>query len=526
MVQAPLPSSPVNPGNEPVNVAKAAPKPLTGGRDAQYTISNILREKLCLLDDGRLLISQTHAENADVRGFTARLSRTKVSYAIELVEMAVVKEAYAGVTFQRRVVSSDMQSFAYELCKRAAKMHTSDIHILVSSRDGTKIFFRVHGDLMFVEEHAFEFGVTLCTTIYQAIADVSDATYQGNSIQDARISARDKIPEGTDGIRIATSPQVDGQIMVLRLLYNDLGDSIDPLSLGYTQQHAQAFEEMMRRPTGINIFCGPTGSGKSTTLQRMLRAIYIASEGKKHIITVEDPPEAAIPGVVQTPVTNADTAELRSAAFLRAISGLMRLDPDVIMIGETRDGPSARLAFQAAMTGHQVWTSLHANSAFAAINRLIDLGVPIEMVCDPEIVHGLICQRLVKILCDHCKVKLETVEGRYTASNLNRIKSLGQYSHIHVVGDGCEYCRMGIRGRTVVAETVVTDRKLMGYFRQRDMTGAYIYWREQLGGKTMMDHAIDKVREGRIDPFHAEQQVGPLMVSSTTNNAVTNEDTK
>ena len=477
-----------------------------------FHVDNSLRQMLCYLSDERLLISKSHVFNPHVRGFQARLAHLGRQFRPMLVDLATIEQAYAGAARGKASASSsDMQKAAKAIFERAVEERASDIHIRVSKRDKAKIYFRVHNDLEYKEEHPSDWGTQLCTAIYQAMADVADSTYETLSRQDARISERSKLPARLDGIRIATTPQVDGFIMVLRLLYNDTTDSVDIAELGFGPQQKNAVEFMKCRPTGTNIISGPTGSGKSTTLQRTLSGIIRECQGRKNVITVEDPPEYPIPGAVQTPVTNATTEAQRSAAFQEAIKAAMRLDPDVIMIGEVRDTPSARLAIQAAMTGHQVWTTVHANGAFAIIDRLIDLGVPLELVSDPSIVTGLVCQRLVKVLCQHCKVPIGKALDRYRQSDVQRIMAVLEIDKVYVRGDGCEHCRnSGTVGRTVVAETIVTDHKLMSYVRTHDRMAAIEYWRRDQGGITMLEDAVAKIQTGRIDPFQAEAVVGPL----------------
>ena len=442
----------------------------------------------------------------------ARLQHLGRPFQPLLVDLATIEQAYAaaGWSGKTAVSVSDAQKMARELFALAVEERASDIHIRVSKRERTRIFFRVHNDLEFRFEHPYEWGKLLCSAIYQSMTDVSDATFESINRQDARISERSKLPERLDGIRIATTPQVDGFAMVLRLLYNDTTDSVDLAALGYGEQQRRALELMQRRPTGINVIAGPTGSGKSTTLQRVLLGVIRACRGAKNVITVEDPPEYPIPGALQTPVTNAMTEEERSRAFQHAIKGSMRLDPDVIMIGEVRDTPSARLALQAAMTGHQVWTTLHANGAFAVLDRLVDLGVPVQLLTDAAILTGLVCQRLVKTLCPHCKVPLRDALGRYPDEDVRRVMSVVEVDRVYVRGEGCERCRKsGTAGRTVVAEAIATDHRLMSHLRAHDRQAAAAYWR-QLGGITMLEDAIAKIASGTVDPFQAETIVGPL----------------
>jgi type II secretory ATPase GspE/PulE/Tfp pilus assembly ATPase PilB-like protein len=478
----------------------------------EFSLSKDLREIMCYMADGKLLVSKSHAFNPHVRGFMARLKLMDKPCEMEYVDLSIISELNESADHDGASRSaSEMQRIAKDMFQRAVSMRASDIHIRLSKRDKTKILFRIHNDLRVIEEQPFDVGDQLCATIYQAMSDVSAPTFEPISRQDARIGNRNKLPAELDGIRIATSPQVDGYIMVLRLLYNDTMDTNDLEALGFSASQSSTVALVKRRPTGINIIGGPTGSGKSTTLQRILGSIISESQGRKHVITVEDPPEYPIPGAVQTPVTNADSEEERSRAFQKAIKASMRLDPDIIMIGEVRDTPSARLAVQAAMTGHQVWTTVHANSAFAIIDRFTDLGVPLELVSDPTIVTGLGCQRLLKVLCPHCKVALSSVMERYNELEIQRIMAELLPENVYVLGNGCPHCKQsGTIGRTVVAEFVASDERIMSFIRNRDRLGAIEYWRCEQMGSSMLEHAIEKINLGLVDPFLAEDIVGQL----------------
>jgi len=478
----------------------------------EFSLGKELRGIMCYLSDGRLLVSKSHALSPHVRGFAARLKLMDRPCHIEHVDLSVISEMESISEGEASLKpASEMQRVARDMFERAVTLRASDIHIRISKRDKTRILFRIHNDLQTVEEHPFEWGDQLCSAIYQAMSDVSSPTFEPLARQDARIGDRSKLPAKLDGIRIATSPQVDGYIMVLRLLYSDTADTIDMEALGFNESQCTAINIVKRRPTGINIIGGPTGSGKSTSLQRILSSIIVESAGRKHIITVEDPPEYPIPGAVQTPVTNADTEEERSRAFQKAIKASMRLDPDVIMIGEVRDTPSARLAIQAAMTGHQVWTTVHANSSFAIIDRLTDLGVPLELVSDATIITGLSCQRLLKVLCPHCKMPLSSALERYDEQELQRIISELRAESVYVQGEGCPHCRQsGTIGRTVVAEFVATDDHMMSFIRKQDRQSAIEYWRCEQMGMFMLEHAIEKINAGLVDPFAAEEVVGQL----------------
>ncbi|KVG29158.1 GspE/PulE family protein [Burkholderia ubonensis] len=472
------------------------------------------RKFVCLFDDGRLLIAEGHEMNPFVLSYRARLDRMGRPYRPTPATLTQVREAYrqhvAGGG--ERLDHTVMQVLAKELIGRACRERASDIHIRVR-RFSTEVYFRIHNELVRVNEHTREHGERLLATLYGAMTTVSDNSYRPNERQDASIGDRDKLPDDLYGVRIATTPTNEGSLMVLRLLYNDAGDASDLAALGFAPEHVAAFRTLRAQPHGMNIISGPTGSGKSTTLQRMLAAQIDESRGSLHVITVEDPIEYPIGGAVQTPVANAPTEEARALAFAAAITNAMRLDPDTIMIGEIRDRASGQTALRASMTGHQVWTTVHANSALAIADRLIDLGLHARMVTDHTVVSGLISQRLVKLLCPHCKLRLVDHPDRIEPGLFARLRlALDSRMHdVYIAGDGCAHCRtVGTIGRTVVAEVILPDARLFEFLRDGDKAGALEYWTRTLGGMTLAEHALRKVAAGLVDPRGVERIVGTL----------------
>lgn len=495
---------------EAFDMTSIANRKVLTAQGGEIAISDDLRNMLAFLDDGTLLIVKNEIFNPHVVGFKARLSHSGRAFTLKTVDFQTVADCYKGESTQEE--RSDVQRFASQLFAKAVDERASDIHIRISKKDNTKILFRVHNDLREVDQRSYKFGDQLCTAIFQTMTDISDSTFEVMSRQDARISDKNRLPAKVDGIRIATSPQVDGYIMVLRLLYNDTTEDLRLSTLGYAPAAVDAVEYMKRRPTGVMIIAGPTGSGKSTTLQRVLGSVIAETGGRKHIITVEDPPEYPIPGAVQTPVANTETEEERSRAYQAAIKAAMRLDPDIIMLSEVRDNPTARLVIQAAMTGHQVWTTVHANSGLAIIDRLRDLGVAMELLTDPTIVGGLICQRLVKVLCPECKEPLAEHLSEYDEKDVRRAMTMLNLSGVYRRNkSGCQSCGgSGTKGRTVVCETIVTDNKLMSFIRSGDRIASIDYVRREQGTQSMLDHAIEKINAGLVDPFEAEDVVGQL----------------
>ncbi len=499
---------------EPVDLAGAT----VLSRSGPFEGSDEEKKLLCLLSDGRLLVAHGQEFNQHVLSYCARLEKMRRPFRIVHAGIGIINSIHhqAGTPDRtdRRQEHSRMQVAAKDLLNKACRARASDIHIRVR-KSGTEIYFRIHNDLVRTSGQTREYGERLLATMYGAMASVADSSYKPTERQDASIADRDKLPPLLYGVRIATAPTSEGSVMVLRLLYNDAGDNIDLRPLGFTDAQAALLQKLKEQPIGMNIISGPTGSGKSTTLQRILSGEILEAEGKLHVLTVEDPVEYPIDGAVQTAITNAGTEEDRARLFSAAIANAMRLDPDTIMIGEIRDRASAQNAMRASMTGHQVWTTVHANSALAIIDRLEDLGMPLSLVADHTVVTGLISQRLVKVLCAHCKKRLVQHQHELPEAVLLRVKQAVamDFANVCIAGPGCDQCRhQGTVGRTVVAEVILPDAQLFEYVRAGEKRKAVQYWLRELGGKTILEHAIDKVAAGSVDPRMAEKIVGHLVI--------------
>jgi type II secretory ATPase GspE/PulE/Tfp pilus assembly ATPase PilB-like protein len=478
------------------------------------------KKLLCLLSDGRLLMAHGHDFNPHVLSYRARLEKMRRPFRVVHTDIGTISQAYLQTGFSekgdRRGEHSTMQVASKDLLTKACRARASDIHIRVK-KHATEIYFRVHNDLVRTSDQTREYGERLLATMYGAMASVSDSSYKPTERQDASISDRDKLPAMLYGVRIATAPTSDGNVMVLRLLYNDAGDNIDLRPLGFNDTQAELLQRLKEQPIGMNIISGPTGSGKSTTLQRILSGEILEADGKLHVLTVEDPVEYPIEGAVQTAITNAGNEEERSRLFSAAIANAMRLDPDTIMIGEMRDSASAQNAIRASMTGHQVWTTVHANSALAIVDRLTDLGLPMSLVADHTVVTGLISQRLVKVLCPHCKKHLAQHQHEVPEAMLKRIKQAvyNDLANVCIAGPGCKHCQdQGTIGRTVVAEVILPDAQLFEYIRAGEKRKAAQYWQQEMGGKTILEHAIEKIAAGIIDPRMTEKVVGHLAINT------------
>jgi type II secretory ATPase GspE/PulE/Tfp pilus assembly ATPase PilB-like protein len=272
--------------------------------------------------------------------------------------------------------------------------------------------------------------------------------------QDGHI--RINLPEARVDIRVSTVPTVHGESVVMRLL-NKSAMLIGLEDLGLTSHTYQDFLRLIRHPYGIAMVCGPTGSGKTTTLYAGLTRIYTS---EKKIITIEDPVEYELDGINQIPVR-----PKRGLTFANGLRHIVRQDPDIIMVGEVRDVETAEIAIRAALTGHLVFSTLHTNDASGAVTRLIDMGVEPFLVASS--IQGILAQRLVRKLCGHCR---EPYRPERTALMDFDINGLPVPEQIYRP-KACEDCRhRGYLGRTGVFELLEINERIHELILRRAST--------------------------------------------------------
>lgn len=474
-----------------------------------YPLSAEARQWICLTADGQLYLSESHKCTAPVLLFLEQLRRDQVPFTLQLVNLERIADLYTrwGPNNSQAIISYCQNQVA-EIIQQALMAKASDIHIVVRER-ATLIKFRVHGELLLTAECSREEGHTLCATIYQTLCDVAEPVFNPHRSQDARLmTSLLKISELYGG-RVATRPTDSGLLMVIRLLYDRGSNTLQLDDLGYLPEQVERVNHMASRRFGINILSGPTGSGKSTTLECLLKRIIARHHQKIHVLTLEDPPEYSISGAVQTPIVcDKEDDEAVNREWARAISNAMRLDPDILMCGEIRDSYSAITTFRAAMTGHGVWTTLHANDALAILTRLQDIGVSNSLLGDASLITGLINQVLVKKLCTHCKQPYHQRHTTLPADVQQRIERYCQVDQLFLRGPGCHHCQQrGITGRMVVAEVIEPDNTLLELFLSHGKNAARQYWLNQLKGCSKNHNLITLINQGLIDPVDGEQDV-------------------
>ncbi len=321
----------------------------------------------------------------------------------------------------------------------AIKENASDIH-LETFEKRLVVRFRVDGILREVLEPKRELAALLVSRIkVMARLDIAEKRIP----QDGRISL--KVGGREVDVRVSTLPSANGERVVLRLLDKQAG-RLNLQHLGMSTRDRDQMEATVRKPHGILLVTGPTGSGKTTTLYASLVSL---NDRTRNILTVEDPIEYHLEGIGQTQVNSKV-----DMTFARGLRAILRQDPDVVMVGEIRDKETAEIAVQASLTGHLVLSTLHTNSAIGAITRLVDMGIEPFLLSSSLL--GVLAQRLVRVLCPHCKEAYQADEAECTLLGVPFAQPPTLYH-----ARGCAEChQQGYRGRTGIYELVVFDDHL------------------------------------------------------------------
>lgn len=341
----------------------------------------------------------------------------------------------ASLGSQRPIVS-----LVNHIISRAIDMRASDVHIEPEEKL-TLVRYRVDGVLhQVLELPKYVHRMVVARIKVMSGMDIA----QSRAPQDGHCSIRFGIREAE--LRVSTLPLVQGEKAVLRIIARDeAAPQID--SLGFSVHDLNSIEGMLRSNQGIIIATGPTGCGKSTTLHAALS--YLQHQGTSNITAIEDPVERTIPGLNQMQIN-----ERAGVTFASALRSVLRQDPDVIMVGEMRDTETASIAFQSALTGHLVLSTLHTTNAVGAITRLLDLGIGRSLI--GAALLGIVAQRLVRTICTHCKQPVAPTETLLAAATPWLAVTKGTVQFFR--GEGCERCAFtGYYGRTVMAEILVVN---------------------------------------------------------------------
>lgn len=431
------------------------------------------------------------------QGFTPGRVMPAVSSLIQLlltnVELPQTEAIESKETF------SDQQKRLRILVREALQEEASDIHLEVR-RDLARIRFRRHGQLYLHAEWLPHLGREISSVAFNKETDHAVSHFNPLVPQNA------SMPLIVDGkeirLRLASVPAHDGFDVVMRILTMDQGEIPTLSELGYLDHQIDLIKKAVSLPYGAVIVSGPTGSGKTTTLASCMQLV----QGDRKVYTIEDPVEKVIRQATQVPI-NTEHSDRGFASMGRAA---LRMDPDIIVLGEMRDEDTATVMTRAAITGHLVFSTLHTNTASAIVTRLVDMKISPALLSDPNLLSCLICQRLVPTLCRKCAVGIG--DSKTHQAQLSRWQAvLGDLIHqVRIRGNQrrCEGCRgLGVQGRTVVAEIIWVDDAGREFIQQQNILGWEKYLKQN-GWQTYLDHAIQLIGEGVCDPMDAEKIVG------------------
>ena len=339
---------------------------------------------------------------------------------------------------KNNMLSNDTVSYLNEIVKTGFRERASDIHIKFDLLEGMEIKYRVDGYLKesqklyeSVNKKILEKNITEIIARIKILAGMNVA--EKRKPQDGSFSFLLNIKNLNKryDIRAAYMPTIGGESVVLRILENYLED-ISLETLGFSNQSIAMLDEILTRKYGMILVSGPTGSGKSTTLKSLINML---NDGRKKIITVEDPVESKIDGIVQIQVN-----QNIGVTFAEVLKATLRNDPDIIVISEIRDEITAEIAVRAALTGHLVISTIHTNDAVSTLIRLMDMGIPKYLILDSLI--GVIGQRLVGKKCQKC------------------------------MGKGCDECSSGYSGRISINEVLVLNQDVRNILKEDNHLGS------------------------------------------------------
>lgn len=419
----------------------------------------------------------------------------------------------------------------------------SDLHLL-QREDHTEMQLRTNSDLKTLKKYVLsvEEGDRFARALVTGLASVKPPTYNPLEFQDAQIKGATLPGTGLSSIRIIRGPafpaETGGAFLVARLQYqaglkrdpNDVAESSARLGLeepqrpdgefllgkmGFTNLQVEMLERLLRRPMGVIVVTGPTGSGKTTTLYECTRhqaRLFPSSR----LVTIENPPEYPMPWAIQL--------ACESEEFPQHVKYALRMDPDAILLGEIRGVDEALAALAAAMTGHLVLSTLHVTDPFETFTRLElldNVRLSRQVVCNHNQVIGLISQRRVPIVCDACSESLDTVFHTYPRYMQQALQSWERksdhgLSKVRVRGAGCPKCNNSkVMREQAVAEVVVTDELLMQECISLGVLEASRRHRKRPGSdKSMLEHAMDLVLAGQMDPDDVQRSVGEIPMLS------------
>ncbi|MDW2994738.1 MAG: ATPase, T2SS/T4P/T4SS family [Alphaproteobacteria bacterium] len=491
---------------------------------AEFELPRDTQNLIAYFSGGEIIISRTHRYDGRVMAFMdllrAKNRKIREPFYSDLALISNIYKSYENklgrVTRSRLDFDNQMQKDFVDIIAKAAAQKVSDVHIEVA--DQTTIFFRIDGSMQPVMEYNSQWGESFVRAAF-ASSDMSNANYAQNEYQSAQKDGHTPLrgtkdlylPSGILGVRMQFNPIAFGsRYVVMRLLYDNPSEGIK------TEQEFGPYEQkllarMRSFPTGLVIVAGPTSSGKSTTLVRNMSMMLRERNYEINMITVENPVEQKIFGAHQMPVVNTTNEEQREEKYVEALAAALRSDPDTLMVGEIRTLAAAQLTVRGALSGHNVWTTLHANSAMAALTRLLDLGIEPFKLKEETLMRGLVSMRLFKKLCPYCREPLANHPERGAYKRVMDAYDKVGLAQVYQRGDGCPHCNgTGNIGRIKAGEIIITNSEFLQLALAGETDKAVAYWLEEMDGRTLKEAAVSLMLQGIISIDELERWVGQL----------------
>jgi type IV pilus assembly protein PilB len=459
-------------------------------------------------EDGTLLLAMADPTNVltidDVAMMTGRRVRpvaasvedlnlllTRLAHMDESIEDIVDDGSEVDEEEDLKVDEADSDApiikLVHSIVAQAVQQGASDIHVNPEEGD-TRVLFRIDGVLAPAATVKRRMAMGVVSRI-KIMADLD--------ISEKRVPQDGRFALTVDGrrvdIRVVTLPLVHGEGVVMRIL--DKGVVIQGLeSLGMPEEALERFTQAIKKPNGAVLVTGPTGSGKSTTLYAALTGL---NDGERSILTIEDPVEQRIAGIKQMQI-----APKAGVTFDVGLRSMLRADPDVIMVGEIRDRETAHIAVEAALTGHLVLTTLHTRDAPSALGRLIDMGIEPFLVSSA--IDCIVAQRLVRMLCKHCKKPLKVSEAVLAEHGLEGTEPFDAV--------GCSRCGgSGYRGRLGVYEVMTVSEHIRALILEKASVDVMVTVAVREGMHRLRDDGLEKVREGLTSIAEVERMTSSLL---------------
>lgn len=471
------------------------------------------------------------------RGLVVDVQTREISQIAVLREEGYVQKAIDGEKKDLLV-----RNYALDLIINASKYGASDIHLMMRGTH-TDVQFEIQSKLYHFASLFHNEGLSIARAIFQGLAQTKAAMFEELNYQNAQISGSEFPAQcKLSSCRIFRGPAFSlgadgGSFMTIRLQYavgHQKEEDLPLLSfpkrpagrfvleeMGYSASQIEKIELLMNTPAGAILFTGPTGSGKTSTLFQILQQLARIRPYSRQVC-VEDPVENPMAWAVQMVITNAKNDEEVGIEYANLTRGALRMAPKILFLGEIR-GPAVGLSvIEAALTGHQVWTTIHTTDPFLAIDRLelMDhIRLNRKRFCDHTIIRGLVAQRLLPQLCEHCKISLKGNESALSNRQLCALESHGNLEEIYLNKEGgCERCNFtGSSRRFAIAEVVVCDEQLMGDFVDLGTIAARKNYRARHGADLpMLDQALVRVFAGLVDPRSVEEAIELILPNVST----------